>query len=99
MKKILVLGILAVLPISSASYGQWLGEGAGGYVARQSSAPTGANGGGKGEPMGFSLLSTRDCWPDAEVGCNATPYSGYVDPTPAADAAPAETPAPATKKK
>jgi hypothetical protein len=82
MKKIIVLSIVALLPIASASYGQFLGEGTGGYVARRA-GPTGATGGGHHEPMGFGMLATNSCWPDAVVGCNATP-------NPPAEEAPAE---------
>lgn len=80
MRKILILSVLAFLPLSSATYGQQLGEGTGGVAARNN-GPTGASGGGHNEPMGFGLLATRGCWPDSTLGCNATPYNGYIDPT------------------
>jgi hypothetical protein len=72
VKKVIVLSAFALLPFSAASYAQFLGEGTGGYVARNN-GPTGASGGGHHEPMGFGLLATRNCWQDAVVGCNATP--------------------------
>ena len=80
MRKILILSVLAFLPLSSATYGQQLGEGTGGAAARNN-GPTGASGGGHNEPMGFSLLATRGCWPDSTLGCNATPYNGFIEPT------------------
>lgn len=101
MKKILIIGVLAVLPLS-ASYGQFLGEGTGGYVARNH-GPTGATGGGHAEPMGFGLLATRNCWADASVGCNATPNPPAEPPAADAvsteDATPADTTKTARKKK
>ncbi len=98
MKKILIIGVLAALPLSSASYGQFLGEGTGGYVAR-SPGPSSAMGAGHAEPMGFSMLATGGCWPDAEVGCNATPNPPPAAPAEDATAA-TDTPAtPDAKKK
>ncbi len=85
MKKILVLGILAVLPLSSASYGQFLGEGTGGYAGKQWYGPSGATGTGNHEPAGFGLLATNSCWQDAIVGCNSSPkWSEAPQPDPAA---------------
>jgi hypothetical protein len=89
MKRMLLVGVLAIAPLSAAN-AQFLGEGTGGYMAR-SSGPTGAMGGGHHEPMGFGLLATRSCWADAEVGCNAIPNPPSAQPaadeTPAAPAA------------
>jgi|SRR5208282_461588 len=79
MKRMAILSIVAILPLGAVAYGQNLGEGTGGAVARQWNAPTGASGGGHAEPMGFSLLSTNNCWADADVGCNATPRNAFVD--------------------
>lgn len=95
MKKILVLSVLALLPLSSMTYGQTLGEGTGGNAARNN-GPTGASGGGHNEPMGFGLLATNSCWPDSTQGCNAVPYRGYIDPS--AEPAAAATTPDATKK-
>jgi hypothetical protein len=96
MRKILIAGVLAVLPLSSAVYGQFLGEGTGGYMARHN-GPSGAMGAGHGEGMGFGLLATRSCWPDAEVGCNAIPNPPAAQPV--EEPAPAAEPAKSAKKK
>jgi hypothetical protein len=98
MKKILVFGVLTVLPFSPASYGQFLGEGTGGYVARNN-GPTGATGGGHHEPMGFGLLATKGCWADATVGCNATPSPPEEEQNTASDATPAPDASKGGKKK
>jgi hypothetical protein len=96
MRKTLIIGVLAVFSFSSASYGQFLGEGTGGYVARRA-GPTGATGGGHHEPMGFGLLATNSCWPDAVVGCNSMPNPPAEQP---AEEAPApEAPTKAKKKR
>jgi hypothetical protein len=102
VKKILIIGVLAALPLGATSYGQFLGEGTGGYVARNN-GPTGATGGGHHEPMGFGLLATRNCWADAVVGCNATPNPPAEEPAAEAasteDTAKADTTKTAKKKK
>ena len=91
MKRLVVLGIFAILPLSTAAYAHDLGPGTGGTAAR-APGPSGATGGGHHEPMGFSLLATRNCWADASVGCNASPNPPAEAPPAAAAPAPAAAP-------